>query len=95
MPKNPISAYLGAVEKLLVSDQATEHSYRAALEALIGSFSREITVINEPKRIDCGAPDLIINKNRVPLGYIEAKDIGTSLQQVDQIIDNHGGWPMK
>ncbi|MBE0436589.1 MAG: N-6 DNA methylase, partial [Methylomicrobium sp.] len=31
------------------------------------------------KRIECGAPDYIVTKGQVPLGYIEAKDVGKSL----------------
>lgn len=36
-------------------------------------------VTNEPSRIACGAPDYIITKNKIPIGYIEAKDIGKDL----------------
>ncbi|MHA2303683.1 MAG: type ISP restriction/modification enzyme, partial [Candidatus Thorarchaeota archaeon] len=40
-----------------------------------------ITVIDEPRRIECGAPDLRIERRSVPIGYIEAKNVGTSLQE--------------
>ena len=36
-------------------------------------------VTNEPARIACGAPDYIITKRKIPIGYIEAKDIGKPL----------------
>lgn len=36
-------------------------------------------VTNEPSRIACGAPDYIITKNKIPIGYIEAKNIGKDL----------------
>lgn len=36
-------------------------------------------VTNEPTRIKCGAPDYILTKNEIPIGYIEAKDLGADL----------------
>ncbi|NJK94010.1 MAG: N-6 DNA methylase [Bacteroidales bacterium] len=36
-------------------------------------------VTNEPARVACGAPDYIITKRNIPVGYIEAKDIGADL----------------
>lgn len=35
-----------------------------------------MVVTNEPLRIACGAPDYIITKKKIPIGYIEAKDVG-------------------
>ena len=37
-------------------------------------------VTNEPARIACGAPDYIVTKKGIPIGYIEAKDIGVDLK---------------
>ena len=34
----------------------------------------EAGVVNEPKHIECGAPDFVLNHNNIPRGYIEAKD---------------------
>ena len=34
---------------------------------------------NEPARIACGAPDYVLTRKDVPVGYIEAKDIGIDL----------------
>jgi len=42
-------------------------------------FTTGMTVTNEPKRIDCGAPDYIVTRGEIPVGYIEAKDIGENL----------------
>ena len=36
-------------------------------------------VTNEPARIECGAPDFIFTRKDIPVGYIEAKDIGEPL----------------
>ncbi|PVY35663.1 hypothetical protein [Pontibacter virosus] len=56
-----------------------EHSYRSDLQVLISTLVPEVLVTNEPARVACGAPDYIITKNDIPVGYIEAKDIGVPL----------------
>lgn len=58
---------------------ATEHSYRGDLERLISRLVSDVVVTNEPSWIACGAPDYIITKNKIPIGYIEAKNIGKDL----------------
>jgi len=64
---------------------ATEHTHRPALKTLIESLQKGITATNEPKRrTDCGAPDFIITKGEVPLGYIEAKDVSVSLDKAEK-----------
>ena len=53
-----IQGYLTEIRTLSASGQATEHSYRPALERLFKSIDAGLTVINEPKRLtDVGAPD--------------------------------------
>lgn len=54
----------------------TEHSFRGDLQNLIESLVPTIKATNEPKRQSCGAPDYIITKKDIPVGFIEAKDIG-------------------
>ena len=39
----------------------------------------DILVTNEPARLSCGAPDYMLTRKGVPVGYIEAKDIGVDL----------------
>lgn len=34
---------------------------------------------NEPARVSCGAPDYMLSRKGVPVGYVEAKDIGVDL----------------
>lgn len=43
-----------------------------------------VQAINEPRRQQCGAPDYIIQKKNIPIGYIEAKDIDKHLDTVDK-----------
>jgi len=74
--------YLKEIEREFRSGQATEHSYRPALKNLLESFADEIEAINEPKRRTFGAPDFIVRKRAIPLGYIEAKDVGKNLDRL-------------
>ncbi|HAW59308.1 MAG TPA: DNA methyltransferase [Bacteroidales bacterium] len=59
---------------------ATEHSYRGDLQNLLETIVTDITVTNEPRRVACGAPDYILSKGKLDIGYIEAKDIGKNLK---------------
>ena len=79
-----ITAYLKEVEKKYKNGDATEHTYRPALQDLLESLDDKLNAVNEPRRIKCGAPDFIITKNDIPLGHIEAKDIGISLDDIEK-----------
>jgi len=57
-----------------------EHSYRGDLQNLLSAMLPDILVTNEPARIECGAPDYILTRKDIPVGYIEAKDIGVDLK---------------
>ncbi len=81
---NNFTNYLREIEKAFQTKIATEHTYRHALIALIESFGDEISAINEPKRRTFGAPDYVIRKREIPLGYIEAKDVGKDLDKLDK-----------
>lgn len=74
-----IPEYLAAVDKLYRSGRATEHSYRGDLQRLLTDLCKGVAVTNEPVRIECGAPDYILTKRQIPVGYIEAKDVGVDL----------------
>ncbi len=80
----PYQDYLKDIEKKLAMDDATEHTHRAALQALIESLLSGVSATNEPKHIKCGAPDFVIRKGSTTIGYIEAKDIGKSLDETEK-----------
>ena len=82
--QQPIQDYLQAIQKKLAMGDATEHTHRAALQGFIECFETGINATNEPKRIQCGAPDYVIRKGQLTVGYIEAKDIGKSLDEVEK-----------
>jgi len=80
-----LKTYLAAVEQAHRAGNATEHTYRPAFKALIEALAGHgVTAVNEPRQIDCGAPDFIVVRGTVPLGYIEAKDIGIDLGKVEK-----------
>ena len=80
----PVHDYIKAIEKELVAGNATEHTHRPALKALIEGLAEGITATNEPTHIECGAPDFVVTRGATTTGYIEAKDIGKSLDEVEK-----------
>lgn len=73
-------SYLQGINKRFKSGISREHSYRADLENLIRTLVPNVDVTNEPANVtDCGNPDYVISQNGIPIGYIEAKDIGKDL----------------
>ena len=73
---NFILGYIDRINHLYQLGNATEHTFRGDLAQLIHSLVPDITATNEPKRQSCGAPDYILTKKTIPIGFIEAKDIG-------------------
>jgi predicted helicase len=80
----PLLDYVHALEKELAAGNATEHTHRTALKTLIEALANGIIATNEPQRIKCGAPDFIITKGALTVGYIEAKDVGKSLDEAEK-----------
>ncbi len=76
--------YITGIIKKFKTGQTTEHSFRGDLQEFVERTVVGIQAINEPKRQKCGAPDYIIQKKNLPIGYIEAKDIDKSLEIVDK-----------
>ncbi len=80
----PIKEYIKEVKKRYSAGISTEHSYRGDLQNLLLKLVTDVNVTNEPKRQECGAPDYIIQRKDIPLGYIEAKDIGLDLDKIEK-----------
>lgn len=85
-----ISVYVSEIRKNVAEGNATEHTHRPALKALLETVGKDITATNEPKRILCGSPDFQITRKGVPLGHIETKDIGTNLDEMERGKGPHG-----
>ena len=71
-----VRQYIENIDKRYKLGITTEHSFRGDLQSLIEGLVPTIQATNEPKRQSCGAPDYIVTKNDIPVGFIEAKDIG-------------------
>jgi predicted helicase len=71
-----IENYIDNINQRYKLGNATEHTFRGDLQQLIESLVPEVRATNEPKRQSCGAPDYILTKKDIPVGFIEAKDVG-------------------
>lgn len=75
-----LSQYIEIVDKRFKSGISREHSYRPDLEGLIRELVPGVDITNEPANVtDCGNPDYVITKGKIPIGFIEAKDVGKDL----------------
>ncbi len=81
---NEIRTYLKDIEQAYHAGNATEHTYRSYLKHVLETLYPDVTATNEPKRVKYGAPDFIIARKQTPLGHIETKDIGVSLDQIER-----------
>lgn len=71
-----LQQYITTLDQRYKLGNATEHTFRGDLARLIETIVPDVIATNEPKRQSCGAPDYILTKKDVPVGFIEAKDIG-------------------
>ena len=73
-----LKEYIAELNRQYQTGMAREHSYRPALKQLLADLLPQLTVTNEPARIDCGAPDYIVSErtSHLPVFFVEAKDIG-------------------
>lgn len=74
-----VQEYIDKVNSRYKTGITTELSFRGDLQNLLEHIITDAQVTNEPTRIECGAPDYIITKKEIPIGYIEAKDLGANL----------------
>jgi hypothetical protein len=72
----PFQKYIDDIGKRYASGTAREHTYRPALQNLLEDVIPGVMASNDPARIECGAPDFILSRRKIDVGYIEAKDIG-------------------
>ncbi len=79
-----LSDYCQSINAALVTGDATEHTHRSALQDLVKNLAPGLTVLNEPRHIACGAPDLVVRRGNTPVGYIETKDIGQDLSRTER-----------
>ena len=80
----PLQKYIDDIQRQYKTGIAREHAYRPALKALVEDIMPDITAINDPAHIECGAPDFILHRRKIDVGYIEAKDIGNDLSKTEK-----------
>lgn len=86
MPKNLnieylLNEYFKSINMIYSTYDASEYSYRSALENLLnGLLQPNYHAINEPRNMSCGKPDISIvrKKDNVTVAAIETKDINKS-----------------
>jgi predicted helicase len=80
---NPVATFIQKIIETYGSGHAREHSYRPALKGLF-ELTTGLTVINEPKRSEHGAPDFVFLKGKTVIAYAEAKNINVSLDEIEK-----------
>lgn len=77
-----ILSYFNELISIHARGDATEHSYRPALQKLFDCIDPDINSQNEPKRLtDVGAPDFSFHRGDVIIGHCEAKDLVIDLKE--------------
>jgi len=79
-----IESYLENVKKEFATGIAREHAYRPALKSLLETLMPNVTATNDPAHIEVGAPDFILTRRNIEVGYIECKDIGVDLDKTQR-----------
>ena len=77
-------SYIKELQDNLARGNATEHTHRPALKTFLESLQPGLIATNEPRRIKAGAPDYILTQGNIPLGYVEAKDVGEDLSRIER-----------
>jgi type I restriction-modification system DNA methylase subunit len=80
----PFQKYIEDVQRQFKTGIAREHAYRPALKTLVEDIMLDVTAINDPAHIKCGAPDYILHRRKIDVGYIEAKDVGIDLSKTEK-----------
>ena len=75
----PLDLYIETLHRLRQTGQAREHAYRPALVGLFEEYLPEANIVNDPARTRAGAPDLLIQRRQIAVGYLETKDLGADL----------------
>lgn len=80
----PFQKYINDINKRYATGTAREHIYRPSLQNLLEGVIPGAIASNDPARIECGAPDFILTRRKIDVGYIEAKDIVGDLDKTEK-----------
>ena len=84
MSLDAFKPYAKVLETKLRAGHASERSHYPALEALLRALDRRLTVTIEPAGIPDASVDFLIRRGQRTIGYVEAKDIGKSLDEAER-----------
>ena len=81
-----ISDYLSEIQDKYRTGVAREHAYRPALQTLLESADSGLNAVNDAARDNIGMPDFVVLRQpgNVPIGIVEAKDIGNPLSRAEK-----------
>lgn len=82
---DPVRVYIGDIQQTLQQGIATEGSHYHALKGLLEAFVPGVNATILPKHItEVGRPDFSVAHGAAPIGYVEAKDVGNSLDPIEK-----------
>src|SRR3989339_685232 len=85
--ENIFEKYLQSVSAKFSHEETSEMGYRTDFEILLKGIFESINVKridHDPKARDSNKPDFVVMKYNVPILYLEAKDLGMSLDKVEK-----------
>jgi predicted helicase len=83
MAESPIRQYLRTLRRDVAARDTTEESHYPTLKDLIEALGTGLRATPVPKRGNFGAPDFHVKKRGLPIGHIEAKDLGANLDDAE------------
>ena len=82
MPSLSFDAYLKSIQKNL--QKGSERSHYPALKELLDDPADGVDAVIEEKGNKAGIPDFTVKRRELLVGYVEAKDVGLDLDQIEK-----------
>lgn len=82
-----LQKYIQSISRKFSYEETSEIGYRTDFENLLKEIFESINVKrfdHDAKSVQGNKPDFVVRKNDIPILYIEAKDIGISLDKVEK-----------
>ena len=82
MPSISFDAYLKSIQNNL--QKGSERSHYPALKDLLDDSNKGIDAVIEEEGNKAGIPDFTVRRRELLVGYVEAKDVGLDLDQIEK-----------